>query len=657
MIKILDNIFNRDGVIKNVIDSNRLEEINGENTLDFTAVLDSKLSGRINENTIYECDDDYFDTAFFKKQSNEDDTYTVEVQSEHISYRLNKPEYNVEFFTETGTPTYILGRILNGTGFTVGTVEYAADVTYSAQEAKSRRQLLMEFIAYLGGEVKFNKLEIGIFIHLGSTVVKPVLKDRNVKIVSKTVNKRILDKNGNPTVSYDCTPLYLPGDNYLLGDDIILIQKALGIQETLRVVSISSDPYDSMNVTFKFANYKNGIADSLYRIETAVVVKDKLYNGTRVGPEFGFENIRSDKKARSYFNATGAAWQVGDGTGVNWLDKLYIYIDPETSEAELIFNGKLSVDALEALRAEIDVVISSTIIVNNLMAKRGNIADLTVDRLDTSDKVRNYIADPQITDDVNYMRIFDQVIEWVNAQKKIAGTLPVLDRDGLPLYWLDDTHTGITNDVNEFPVTTFDYTERSKLKIYFDESDNNVPIIEMGVGTGNVLHPEYGRGFIMKDSGGSRDRYITSEGVTQDIYNCEEGIVQIGNTGPVGLRNIAISDDAPVSAQTNDLYIATNDYSRYDSTNITTSTTLLSNCSEVIICNSATPITLTLYAASTVPGGKVAIVKVKNIGAGLVTVDVVSSGTIDSLTSTTIAQWGYKQFGTRNTEWMVLGNG
>ena len=404
MIKILNTSFNRLGVIKNAISSNRLEEINGENILDFEAVLDQKLNNFIDEDSIFELDNDWFDTAFLKKIANEDNTFTVEVESEHISYRLNREEYNVEFFTEMGDPTYILGKILDGTGFTIGTVEFSGTHTYSAQEAKSRRQLLMEFVAYLEGEVIFDKFEISIVQHRGSTETKPIIKDRNVKVVSKVVNKRQLDENGNPKVSYSCTPIYLPGDSYNLGDNIILKQKDLGIQQELRVVSISRDAYDVMNVTFQFANYTNGLESSLYRIATNTVAKDKLYNGCRIGPEFGFENVRGDKRARSYFRADEMKFQSGDGSGTTWKDCLYFEYDSDLDETILVLDGKLSATMINAL---------SAIITPNLYAEKATIAELTVDRLDTSVKVQNFLRGD--TADVNYIKIRGQVIQFITA--------------------------------------------------------------------------------------------------------------------------------------------------------------------------------------------------------------------------------------------------
>lgn len=403
MIIVLDNSFNRLSVIKNAIESTRLEEINGENILDFSAVLDEKLNDFIDEDTIFELDDDYFDTALFKKVANEDNTYTVDVESEHVSYRLNDPLFNVEFFTELGEPSYILGKILEGTGFTIGTIEFSGTTAYSAQEAKSRRQLLMEFVAYLGGEVIFHKFEVSIVQHRGSLESKPVIKDRNVKVVSKTLNKRQLDELGNFLVSYTCTPIFL-GISYDLGDNVRLMQKELGINEELRVISISRNPYNEMKITFQFANYENSLASSLYRIEVSSVLKDKFYNGTRIGPEYGFENVRGDKLARSYFRADEMKFQSGDGSGTNWKDRLYFEYDSDIDETILVLDGKLSATMINAL---------SAIITPNLYAEKATISELTVDELDTSDKIRNYLVGS--TADVNYIRIYDQTIKFITA--------------------------------------------------------------------------------------------------------------------------------------------------------------------------------------------------------------------------------------------------
>lgn len=612
MIKILDPTFKRLGVIKNASSSNRLEEINGENVLDFEAVLNQTLNNFIDENSVYELDTDWFDTAYLKKTANEDNTFTVEVETDHISYRLNREEYNVELFTEIGTPTYILGKILEGTDFTVGTVGFSTEVTYSAQEAKSRRQLLMEFVAYLEGEVEFNKFEVSIVEHRGSSIAKPVIKDRNVKVVAKIVNKRQLDANGNPTVSYACTPIYLPGDVYTLGDDIILRQKELGISEELRVVSISRDVYDSMNVTFQFANYINGLASSLYRIEISAVVKDKMYNGTRIGPEFGFENIRADKKARSYFRADEMKFQSGDGSGTTWKDRLYFEYDSDLDETVLVFDGKLSASIINAL---------SVLITPNLYAGKATISELTVDELDTSDKVKNFLdSNPS---DVNYQRIYDQYHKYITAATDGTSYSQVTNRQNEPLYWIDETYTAATTEVTDWPVYIYDYEENTKISIEFEfDGVNHIPKIILGAGTGAV-DPDWGKAKIYKQADGFYIDYFNGSNGTKYTFKItDEGIDFSGfpsityeeNIVINGLVQVWVQDEPPIAAKEKDLWIDTNDYSRYDKMVISTSQTLAVSANEVVLVSGTTFVTL---HAAEVTG---IIKKIYNIGTEVVTI-------------------------------------
>lgn len=361
MIKILDSSFDRLGIIKNVIEATRLEEINGENILDFVVILDLKMSNLITEDSIFELGGQYFDIKYLRKSVEKDNTYLIEVQSEHISYRLNDPDYNVEYFTENGTPTYILGKVLEGTSFTVDTVDLTEVTTYSAQEPKSRRQLLMEVAAYVEGELIFDNFEISLVAHRGSTTPQPAIKDRNISVISKTINKRDLDEEENPKVSYVCTPITVPGISYGLGDDIQLIQKTLGISEILRVIRIEQDPYNEINTKYEFANYTNDLASSLYNIMTFAVQKDLTYNGIRIGPQYGFEAVRNDKKARAYFRSDAMVFQSGDGTGENWTDRLYFEYDTEAGETTLVLDGKLSVNELSEITSDMGILLTGVI--------------------------------------------------------------------------------------------------------------------------------------------------------------------------------------------------------------------------------------------------------------------------------------------------------
>jgi hypothetical protein len=339
MIKILNSSFERQAVLKNIINPNRFEEINGENALTFSAILDEKTSTHINENAVVELNNDYFDIAYFKKNQNEGGILTIDVETEHISYRLNDPEYDMEYFASTGSPATVLSAIISGTGFTVGTIEFAENATYSIQEKKSRRMMLMEFAALVGGEVSFDKFEISILEHRGSTEPKMLAKGKNIKIVSKIFNKRERNAEGNLLISYTCSPIMLPDIPLSLGDEVLLIQKDLGIKEQLRIVRIGYNPYNPIDADIELANFVSGLEDDIYRIKTSTIAKEKVYNGCRIGPDDGFVATRSDKLARNRMNATeGNVLEIGDGTG-NYTPVFFVAVDPDTGTAKLFLAG------------------------------------------------------------------------------------------------------------------------------------------------------------------------------------------------------------------------------------------------------------------------------------------------------------------------------
>ena len=178
-------------------------------------------------------------------------------------------------------------------------------------------------------------------------------------------------------------------------------------------------------------------------------------------------------------------------------------------------------------------IVTNTLVTQSLYALKGYIAELTVDSLDTSDKVANYLTNSKA--DVNYQQIYDQHFKWITAT--YAGDVDgqdnkvqLTDRNGSAVYWIDDTHTGTTMDVTDYPVYTYVYDELTKLEIYFDLVDEvYTPIMVWGAGTGNSEHPEYGRGFDFKDTVGRVMRYITSNGVVQDIRNGENGVEITGD--------------------------------------------------------------------------------------------------------------------------------
>lgn len=468
-IKILDSELTELATISVAGSAVRSEKINSDNTLNFSVYVKSGYGDYIADSSVYELDGDYFDTAYLKKEQSGNGRLMISVEAEHVSYRLNKSEYDVEYFTEIGTPTYILGKILDGTGFSIGTVDFFGTMTFSLQQSASRRMLLMQFAAYIGGELEFDGFTISLLTQRGSATPKALTVGKDITIVSKSVDKRNLDSEGNPTIAYTCG--VYKGASLDLGDVVTIYYDALDIDVSLRVVSKAYDPYNPNNVTVEIGNYVNALEDDLYRIETQAVMKDALMNGCRIGPEYGFEVVRNDKKARAFFKSDGLKFQAGDGTGSTWTDK--IYFDP--AAGTYVFDGELSADVINAL---------SAVITPNLYAEKATIAELTVDRLDTSTKVQKYLAED--AGDVNYIRVYEQHIEFVTASTDGLTEEQATDRHGQQLYWTDETHTAASDEETDWPVMMYVYTELVKMTISFFEDDGvNVPKIVMGAGTGD----------------------------------------------------------------------------------------------------------------------------------------------------------------------------
>lgn len=339
-IKIVDPDLVELAELESVTTSARIEKINSDNLLNLTFRMQDAASAYVNAVNVYQLGTDYFDLAHYNKGRQADGKRLVVIEAEHVSYRLNNPDYDLNYFAKTGTPTYILGQILNGTEFTVGTVEYTAPVTYSSQQKMSRRGILMEFVATLGGELLCEGFTISIVQTRGNQTARELIVGYHINVVSKDLNKREADPDtGDPRVAYACEVVRNLDPPLALGDKVLIADDDLDIDVELRVLAITYDPYNPNLVRpiIEIGNYINALEDDLYRIETESVSKDAVYNGCRIGPEYGFEAVLSDNWARSYFNSTAFKMQVGDGGGVNWTDALYF--DPVNHK--YVFDGDI----------------------------------------------------------------------------------------------------------------------------------------------------------------------------------------------------------------------------------------------------------------------------------------------------------------------------
>lgn len=182
----------------------------------------------------------------------------------------------------------------------------------------------------------------------------------------------------------------------------------------------------------------------------------------------------------------------------------------------------LSDNVVEAISSGIDVVITDVVLAEALCAEKGTIAELTVDQLDTSGKVRKYLAG-DITRD-NYIKIFGKRIQFIEAVTDGLSYSPLLDRNDRPIYWVDETCTAITYKETAFPVHIYDYTEYVKLELFFELDATTgyyVPKMVWGVGSGVG---DRGKGYIFKNDTGLMLEYKANSGKDYTVVLGENGI-------------------------------------------------------------------------------------------------------------------------------------
>ena len=330
------------------------EELNGAYTLDFDAMHESDKP--ITPDAEVEAESQAFDIATYEQENGSKGVY-YHLQCEHVTYRLIEDE--LEYFANSGTVSSHLSALFTGTPFTVGTVEPTGDTTISINERTNKREILFAIAQTFDGELSYDGYTVHLLNQRGRDNGSQLRIGKNLTGIRKAIDKRDKDESGNPLITYEVDVVNIAEtDEYAdvkdfeslqLGDTKRVIDDEIGVDASLRVVSLEYDPKDKRNLKVELSNRTKDVADDLTVIEKEKVTKDAIYNGVQVGPENGFVAERSDKKARAIFNATeGISIQTGDGTG-DYVDTVYIDTDGnakfagDLESAGGTFNGELKV--------------------------------------------------------------------------------------------------------------------------------------------------------------------------------------------------------------------------------------------------------------------------------------------------------------------------
>lgn len=332
MVKILNKSLQLQAVLNNLISpliTERLDQT--EKTFKFTTVIDEEKSQYVQYGNIVDVEDDYFSIITTTENHNSDDTLTIAADCEHVSYSLSNEEHILDYFTAYGTPAEILTQLLQGTAFAVGTVEFTQPIAVAINEKVTRRGAILTIANQIGAEILFKKYQVSLLTRRGANRGVQFRYGKNIIGLSRKVDGTKI-VSGLPTISYEVSvpmleslPEYADLEHVELGDDIRVFDDKLKIDVLQRVVSIAYDPVERINLNVQISNCIEDIANTITRLMQKTVVKDRIYNGCKIGPKSGFEAIRSDNKVRTVMNATeGISIEQGDGTGSNWVKVFFV---------------------------------------------------------------------------------------------------------------------------------------------------------------------------------------------------------------------------------------------------------------------------------------------------------------------------------------------
>lgn len=452
------------------------------------------------------------------------------VSCEHFSYSLADMEQDAAHFS--GTPAAVLATILDGTGFSAGTVTVSGEWSITINQATNKRDALQQWAAACGAEISYSGMSINFLSRVGSAVPANLSDAENVKSLSVTLDSR----SSTQTYAVELSRL----QTVSLGDAVKIRYSSLDLDVSTRVIALDYDPFHPWLISMTTGDYVPNFTGAVSAALEARLKEGQPYYGVTIDKENGIKIQRSDGLSEALFNSDLFTMRaLIDGTM-----KDRIYFDP--IKGDYVFDGALGADA---------------VFTDSLYAEQGDIAELTVDRLSTSRRIRKYILGD--TSDDNYISIQDNYIRFVTGapvanailltqsgdyiitEDELYLTLETTDyvttqatnRNGEPLYWqaepvshtadgypLDENGKQIyaSTDETEWPVTIYLYKELIKAQYAFGLTEGVYqPQVILGAGDENGNS----KGYIYKAQQNLLMRYVSSSGKNVDITWSDDGFV------------------------------------------------------------------------------------------------------------------------------------
>lgn len=191
--------------------------------------------------------------------------------------------------------------------------------------------------------------------------------------------------------------------------------------------------------------------------------------------------------------------------------------------------------------------LEGSVSADGLYAPMGDIADLTVNRLCTANRIKRYLA--RDMSDADYINIEGDSIEFRGAHTD-GTVIRATNPDGKPIYWeanvdtatlasdgwpyIDGARIFTTTTVTDWPVYVYKYDESVKRAIQFDDVDGAPSVVDLfGAGDGEGGK----RGWIIKSINDMRMIYRTSEKKDTGVIMHDSGFMDL-----YGVRRTSLLD-------------------------------------------------------------------------------------------------------------------
>lgn len=302
--------------------------------------------------------------------------------------------------------------------------------------------------------------------------------------------------------------------------------------EVLEVAGIAAEGEQEIDHEYPYADYVDRSLRRKVGLNTA-------YYGVTISRQKGLEIKRTDGVSEALFNSDVFTMRAL----IDGVMKDRIYFDP--IKGDYVFDGALGADA---------------VFTDSLYAEMGDIAELTVDRLSTSRRVRLYNL--RDTSDDNFLEIQDNYLHLVTgtviSQSGVPLTEQASNRYGQLLYWSEipdhinaqgypededgnQIYATTTEPVvpeggslDSYRVMVYQYNEQIKSELaFFNDGSTYVPKLTMGAGDnqGNS------KGYLFKEQTDLLLQYVNSDGNDVSITLGDDGFVEINK-----LRRAEIMD-------------------------------------------------------------------------------------------------------------------